>query len=114
MQIIITPQNLVAGIIALSAFVVAVDKLVEALRRWKNKAKAPEDKQNIAIEELKQSEKKLTALLDRDDKRLRVLEDGVSVLVKGQLAILGHAIDGNNEHECREARKDINHYLITK
>lgn len=114
MEIIITPQSIVVGIMAISAFVVAVDKLIDALRRWKNKAKEPEDQQNIAIEELKQSEKKLTALLDRDDKRLRILEDGVSVLVKGQLAMLGHAIDGNNEHECREARKDINHYLITK
>lgn len=114
MEIIITPQSIVVGIMAISAFVVAVDKLIDALRRWKNKAKEPEDQQNIAIEELKQSEKKLTALLDRDDKRLRILEDGVSVLVKGQLAMLGHAIDGNNERECREARKDINHYLITK
>lgn len=114
MEIIITPQGIVVGIMAISAFVVAVDKLIDALRRWKNKAKEPEDQQNIAIEELKRSEKKLTALLDRDDKRLRILEDGVSVLVKGQLAMLGHAIDGNNEHECREARKDINHYLITK
>lgn len=114
MEIIITPQNLVAAVLGLSAFVVAVDKLISALVKWRSAAKEPEEAQNIAIEELRQSEKKLSLLLDRDDKRLRVLEDGVSVLVKGQLAILGHAIDGNNEQECRDARKDINTYLITK
>lgn len=114
MQITITPENIILAIMGLSAFVVALDKLIEAIRKWRGAAKEPEETQNIAIEELKQSEKKLTALLDRDDKRLRILEDGVSVLVKGQLAILGHAIDGNNENECREARKDINNYLITK
>ena len=114
MQITITPENIIAFVLGLSALIVAVDKIINAIGRARRKVKEPEQEQDLAIEELKQSEKKLTALLDRDDKRLRVLEDGVSVLVKGQLAILGHAIDGNNETECREARKDINHYLITK
>ena len=114
MTLILTPENVIGFIIALSAFVVAVDKLIGVIRRARHKVKEPEAQQNLAIEELKQSEKKMTVLLDRDDKRLRVMEEGVSVLVNGQLAILGHAIDGNNETECREARKDINHYLITK
>lgn len=114
MQFTFTTGQLIAALAGMYAFVVAVDKLLGILIRWRKKAKEPEEKQNADITDLQNTDKKVLALLDRDDKRLRVLEDGVSVLVKGQLALLGHAVDGNNEGECREARKDINHYLITK
>lgn len=114
MEFTLTSAQLFGALAGMCTVVVTVDKLINIFFKWRQKAKAPEEKQNTDIHELQNTDRKVLALLDRDDKRLRVLEDGVSVLVKGQLALLGHAVDGNNEAECKEARKDINHYLITK
>ncbi len=114
MEYTFTVGQIIAAVAALYAVIKGVDELAKILIRWRKQAKEPEEKQNMSIEELQSTDKKIMALLDRDDKRLRVLEDGVGVLVKGQLALLGHAVDGNNEAECKEARKDINHYLISK
>lgn len=113
-QIVLTPSIIITALLGVSAFVVAMDKLVGVIARAVKKAKAPEQKQNEDIKALKEDNEKVMRLLDRDDKRLRVLEDGVNVLIKGQLALLGHAVDGNNESECREARTKIYEHLMQK
>ena len=113
-QIILTPGMIIGGLIGLSAFVVAMDKLANVIGRAIRKAKAPEIKQDEEIAVLKEEQEKMMALLDRDDKRLRVLEEGVNVLIKGQLALLGHAVDGNNAGECKEARNKIYEHLMQK
>jgi hypothetical protein len=42
------------------------------------------------------------------------LEEGVKVLLKSMGALLSHSIDGNNMDEMKEARDDLNSYLISK
>ena len=113
-QIVFTPSILVGTLIAISAFVVAMDKLLGVILKAMSKARAPEKRQDEDIAMLTEEQKRISALLDRDDKRLRVLEDGVNVLIKGQLALLGHAVDGNNETECKKARNEIYEHLMQK
>lgn len=114
MTLTVTPQMVITAIIGISTFVVAVDKLTNAIIKWVKKMKEPEEKQNEGIAELQEDNKRIKELLDRDDKRLRVMEDGMGVLVDGMLALLGHATEGNNEAECKQARKNIFNYLVRK
>lgn len=48
------------------------------------------------------------------DYRVVQLEEGVKVLLKSMGALLSHSIDGNNMDEMKEARDDLNSYLISK
>ena len=57
--------------------------------------------------------------LDRDHKRLNALEDdskyvenAIKLLIRSNLAILGHMSDGNNTGEMAKMEKEIQEFLI--
>ena len=85
-----------------------VDKISDAVKA----ARAPEKKQNGEISEIKLRLDKIETKLDNDKKEI----DGVTicnhVLTKGMLALLEHGINGNNIDQMRDAKKDVEAYLI--
>lgn len=76
--------------------------------------KAPNASQDKRIEALEET----TAELQREAKalhdRLDHNDDGVPIMYKSLLALLGHGIDGNNIEEMRSAKQEIQNYLIKK
>lgn len=52
------------------------------------------------------------ARFGRDKQKIEAIEDGNRVTYQALLALLNHTIDGNNEEEMNDARKEINKYLI--
>ena len=50
----------------------------------------------------------------RDKQKIESIEEGNKVTQQAILALLNHAIDGNNEEEMIDARKGLNKYLIGK
>lgn len=60
-------------------------------------------------------------LLDNDNKRLHQLEQRQSemeeaqkVLMRSMLALMSHAIDGNHTDDLKEARDNLQEYLIRR
>lgn len=51
---------------------------------------------------------------DSDLIRLEKLEEGNKVTQKALLALISHALDGNDIDSLRKARTDLNDYLIDK
>lgn len=76
--------------------------------------KMPNADQNMRIDALE----KTTAELQREAKaihdRLDRNDDGMTIMYKSLLALLGHGIDGNNVDEMRSAKAEIQNYLIKK
>lgn len=54
------------------------------------------------------------ACLDRDNKRLRRLEDCMPILLKGFMNLISHEIDGNHTTQLKESEKEIRDYLIKR
>lgn len=54
------------------------------------------------------------ARFGRDKQKIESIEEGNKVTQQAILALLNHAIDGNNEEEMIDARKGLNKYLIGK
>lgn len=50
----------------------------------------------------------------RDKARLDAIEEGNKVTQKALLALLAHAIDGDNEKGLKEAKEELEHYLINR
>jgi ATP/ADP translocase len=61
-------------------------------------------------EMLKEHEKKL----DNDHKRLMELEESNKIMMQSMLALMSHAIDGNHIEDLRQARDDLQKYLIRR
>lgn len=57
---------------------------------------------------------KHTELLDRDNKRLKELEESNKIIMQSMLAMMSHELDGNHQEELRQARDDLQKYLIRR
>lgn len=100
-------QIIAAGIITLGG----AGGIVIGLYRW---ARKPNDSQNARLD-------KHDELLDNDNRRLKILEDwkaekidSEKIIMKSMLALMTHAIDGNHVEELKQARDDLQSYLISK
>lgn len=58
--------------------------------------------------------KKHGELLDNDNKRLKELEESNKIIMQSLLAIMSHELDGNHTEQLKQARDDLQKYLITK
>ena len=96
---------------AASAFVLlanAAEKFVKVFKA----AKAPEQKQDNEIEELKTRLTKVEEWMKTEEKQVKYIREGNHVLTKGMLALLEHGINGNNIDQMRDAKNGVEAYLI--
>ena len=78
------------------------------------KAHEPEHIQDQRLDALEQQVKKFAEYLDRDNRRLNSLDEGNRVTQQALLALMSHAINGNDIDKLSRAKDDLENYLINK
>ena len=103
-----------SALITISA---AVAVVINAIK----KLKEPENVQNKKLEDLANEIKSIEAHLkehdtffDNDNKRIAAIEEGNKVTQRALLALMSHAINGNDVDKLRKAENDLREYLINK
>lgn len=95
------------AIVSVSAAVAVISKVIQ-------KVKAPEKSQNERIEKLEKTVEVINKHLDNDNKRLQKLEEGNRVTQQAILALLSHALNGNDMDSLQKAKTRLEDYLIGK
>jgi len=116
-----TPAQLIALILSVCAAIVTIAAAIGVIAKALDKARAPEKEQN---ERLDAHEKRLNALddiivkfreyFDNDDRRFKEIEKSNKITQSALLALLKHSINGNDTESLKEARKNLEEYLIEK
>ena len=101
-----------AIVLAVASAIVLLANAAEKIAKAVKVAKAPEQRQNDEITEIKSRLDKVEAKLDKDKLQIADAKECNHVLTKGMLALLEHGINGNNIDQMREAKNDVNEYLI--
>ena len=78
------------------------------------KAQEPENIQNQRLDALEKKVDKFSEYLDRDNKRLNSLDEGNRVTQQALLALMSHAINGNDIDKLTRAKDDLESSLINK
>lgn len=119
--IIFTPTEMFTMIVAICGAIVTVAGAVTVIVKAIKQVKAPEVLQNDRITACESNiadiYKKFMdydMFLKRDKKRLDKLEDGNEVVSEALLALLSHAINGNDVDGLVSAKNKLNNYLIRK
>ncbi len=94
--------------------ILTVMNVIDRVFVYAAKAKAPAEKFEKRLNELDQEIKNIKAKAFDDGDRIGNLEKSTKVLIKGVGALLSHGIDGNNTEEMKEARSNLNDYLVEK
>ena len=79
-----------------------------------SKLKSPNVRQDERITSLEARTTVIEKHLDNDNKRLQENEKGNRITQQSILALMRHAIDGNNLDQLREAESRMQEYLIQK
>jgi hypothetical protein len=99
-------------ILAAASAIVLISNAVEKIVKAVKAAKAPENAQNKKISELEKRLDKVEREILLDEKQLKDARECNHVITKGVLALLDHGINGNNIDQMKEARGDVEQYLI--
>jgi hypothetical protein len=99
-------------ILAIASAIVLLSNAAEKIVKAVKAAKAPEQRQNNEIKDIKERLDKIETKLENDKKQIADAKECNHVITKGMLALLEHGINGNNIDQMREARNDVNAYLI--
>lgn len=78
------------------------------------KAQEPEVVQNQRLDALEKKVDKFSEFLERDNRRLNSLDEGNRVTQQALLALMSHAINGNDVEKLSKAKDDLESYLINK
>ena len=79
-----------------------------------SKALAPNKLQNARLDAIEAALKEHEHLFANDLKRFEEIEIGNRVIQRALLALLAHAIDGNDVGSLRDAKGDLERYLIER
>jgi len=115
----ITISEVWAWIMALFVAVTTIDKAVDVFKKWHKDS--PDGKQTAKIAEIdkrlvtvEQAVIRHTELFGKDKARFETIEEGNHVTQEALLALLSHAIDGDDDEQLRNARNNLQKYLITR
>lgn len=112
----LTPGEIVAisigVLLAISGAVTTVGGAVEKIAKIFRAAKAPEKAQDAEITEIKTRLDKVEREQASDEEAIADTKECNRVLTKGMLALLEHGINGNNIDQMRDAKNDVEAYLI--
>lgn len=93
--------------LAICGAIITVGGAGAIIAKWINKYKKPDKDRDETM-------KRHQEMLDNDNKRLKELEDSNKVIMKSLLALMSHELDGNHTTQLREARDDLQEYLIKR
>lgn len=127
-----TPAELVGFITAIGGAIVTIGAVVTLIVKLFNKIRAPETKQNkrldalekkydVLSEDLKEQKKQRDETITQfmqyftnDDNRFKAIERSNKVTQNALLALLKHALNGNDLQSLKDAEKSLEAYLIEK
>ena len=99
-------------VLAIASAIVLLVNAAEKIATVFKVAKAPERKQDDEIANIKDRLSKVESKLERDKLAIADSKECNHVLTKGMLALLEHGINGNNIDQMKDAKNDVNTYLI--
>lgn len=127
-----TPAELVGFITAIGGAIVTIGAVTTIIFKLVNRLKAPEAKQNerldtleknyeILSEDLKEQKRQRDETITQfmqyftnDDNRFKAIERSNKVTQNALLALLKHALNGNDLQALKDAEKSLEAYLIEK
>jgi len=109
-----TPHQVFELVLWICGAIVSVSAAITVIVKVIHKIKAPEKSQNERILTLEKEVERFKKLFDNDNQRLKELEEGNIITQQSILALLSHAINGNDVESLKDAKNDLERYLTRR
>lgn len=108
-------------VIWIASVIMAIWGILGIIQKISEMVKKPEKDQNERItilegqiKDIKSEQLKFLEFFANDKARIDSITEGNAVMQKALLALLSNAIDGNNINEMKDARNELQEYLIER
>lgn len=108
-------------LLAIAGAIITISTAIGVIINLITKLREPEKKQDDRIKACEDRLDKLDGVIEKfqgyftnDDNRLKAIEDGNRITQTSLLALLKHALNGNDTKSLKEAEKSLEEYLINK
>lgn len=118
---VLTPEEFWTLLLACCSALITISAAMSIVISAVKKLKEPENAQNHEIQALKNDVVEIRAQLKvhdeyfgNDNRRLSSIEEGNRVTQRALLALMSHAINGNDVDKLKKAESELKEYLINK
>lgn len=108
------PIDSLSTVLYVCTFIITLSSAASVIASFLTRVRAPEMKQNERIAAIEEDMKLVKKKLDNDNKRIQSIEEGNKVTQQALLALMSHAINGNDIDKLTEAKTRLENYLISK
>ena len=103
-----------SDVASICALIVSIGAVIALFLKLRDRAIAPDKRQNERITKIEERLADYDRWLDSDKKRIEMLESALAMQMKCQFALLSHAINGNDIDKLKEVQGEMQEYLTTK
>lgn len=100
-------------ILAICAAIITVSGALTAIGNWIAKAKEPNKKQNDRLTDLEKRMVSVEERLQQGDMRFNKQDDDIKIIMESMLALMKHAINGNDIAMLKEMQCKLETHLVT-
>lgn len=109
-----TINDVIALIKAIAALITSIGIVSGAIIWCWNRFKKPNQTQNERLDALEKWQNEVNARLDQGEDHFGSIDKSNKVTQRALLALLSHGLDGNSVEPMREAKSELEAYLIEK
>ena len=109
-----TASQFVTAALAVCSAIVLLSNAVEKIVLAVKAAKAPNQRQDERLKALEDWRQEVDRKLEADLKHLESIDEGSRATQQAILALLDHGIDGNNIEQMQHAKEALQNYLINR
>lgn len=106
-----SPMTAVDTVTTILTFILLISNFILMIIMWVDKARTPEKNQTARILKLEERVDDLYERMDHSKEHIAELEKSNVLTQESLLALLSHAIDGNNTKGLTDARNNLQRYL---
>lgn len=107
----ITLVGLASMLVIICGGITTIWKGLQSMKEAAAAAREPEEAQNRRLDDIERRLADYDRYFESDKGQLEEMRKANAIQMRVLLALLSHAIDGNNEKEMREARADLIGYM---
>ncbi|SDF29745.1 hypothetical protein [Eubacterium pyruvativorans] len=113
-QIIITPATIFQWLMIIAGGIITIGGAIKVVVGWWKSLHAPDAKRDTQLSKLRADVEKTQEKLEDHDVALREQGHAIDLSMKGMLALLDHALNGNNITQMEDTKEEIRDYLLDR
>ena len=111
-EFVVTPMQLWEILLLFCGAIITIGGALKIVKGWLTDAKKPKKEIKENIEKIEGTLATHSRYFENDKKAIEELKRGQHIMYKSQLALISHAIDGNNTKELKEVKSDLLNELL--